>query len=590
MKPAWLEQMDELRAGRNRCLVLDGNTSDKVYFSDSQLPPMPLKNFLASYLGREGYAVAQYSLANGLEEMRPPLQEKNPPKGPFGSLPNGLSPEQVLAHATRWLRNPDQNVALILDYADHLAPISNGMNAMFGQVQLAALETLHAWGMDESIRRTQNLVLLVTYEGQVSELLLRGGVGYKLVHVGLPNEEQRREFIEALAGRLSINLNENGRIPAAQLARVTSGLPYVEIEELMHGTAMRGLALDHDHIRERKSAVIDQLCRGLLEVHEPKHGFDKIGGLCHVKDELNRVIRSIRLNPASATAAVLMVGVPGCGKSFVVQALAYELGYPCLAMRNVREGLVGSSERNLERVLSVAETLAPCIIWQDEIDQAFGQRNTGQTMDAGTSERMMARLWEFMGGMKHRGKILWVGTSNRPDILDSALLDRFQLVIPFVHPTPSEVAMLLPHLADQVGRKVAPEVRCRDLAAMPELANPTVRGIQEVVARAGALSDEDGGVAGSEIGQAHFEEAILDYKPNYDPLQHEFIALNAVRMASFKSVLPWLSRKGLRPGAEIPNYLQNLVDSKGTLDDLALSRRLTELAAQLQVQQRMRQF
>jgi hypothetical protein len=592
MKPAWLEQFDEMRAGKSRCFVFDGNTADKVYYPESTIPPIPLKYFLAAHLAGEGYAVAQCSLANGFEEMRPPSQEKNPPKSPFSSLPENLPPDQVLAHATRWLRNPDHRVCLILDYSDHMAPASNGMNAMVSQMQLAMIEVMHSWGMDESIRRTKNLILLISYESQINELLLRAGVGYKLINIALPGEPARADYIGALWSRLGLqNMPEQPSLTPQELARVTSGLPHVEIEELLHATAARKVALDHERIRERKAAVIHQLCRGLLEVHEPRHGFEKVSGLAHAKEELGRVARSIRLDSQSAAAGILLVGVPGCGKSFLVKALAYELGYPCLAMRTVREGLVGASERNLERVLSVAEALAPCLIWQDEIDQMFGQRNTGQSMDAGTSERMMGRLWEFMGGMNHRGKILWVGTSNRPDVLDSALLDRLQLVIPFLHPTPSEAAALLPALAEQLGRRLSEDVRCTEIAALPSLQNPTVRGLQEVVARASSLMDDDTGISGSPIGHSHLEEAALDYKPNYDRLQHEFIALNAIRMASFSSLLPWRSRQGLRNGAEFPSYLKGIVDaSTGAVDDQALNHRMNELAHQLQYQQRVRQF
>ncbi|MGA2262115.1 MAG: ATP-binding protein [Acidobacteriota bacterium] len=592
MKPGWLEQLDEARAGKTRGYVLDGNTADRVHYPESGLPPIPVKYFLAAYLAREGYAVGQYSLANGFEEMRPPSRERNPVKSPFASLPNNLPPDQVLAHATRWLRNPDHKVALILDYADHMAPSSNGMNAMVGQVQLAMLEVMHAWGMDESIRITPNLVFLLSYESQVSDLLLRGGVGYKMLTIPLPNEVQRQDYIQALSARLGVlQENEGAEMSAKEMARVTSGLPHVEIEELLYRSATRKLPLDLETVRERKAAVINQLCHGLLDVHEPKFGFEGVSGLDHAKDELGRLVRTIKVDPQTATAALLLVGVPGCGKSFLVQALARELGYPCLAMRTIREGLVGASERNLERVLGVAETLSPCLIWQDEIDQMLGKRNTGQSMDAGTSERMMGRIWEFMGSMKHRGRILWVGTSNRPDVLDSALLDRFQLVIPFLHPTPSEVNALLPVLAAQVGRTISSEARCGVIAQLPTLQNPTVRSLQEVVARAGVLMDVDMGQSGSPIDHAHLEEAARDFKPNYNPMQHEFIALNALRMASFSSVLPWRSRKGLRTNAEIQHYLEGMVDMQsGELDYEKLNRRMSELAVALQVEQHSRRF
>ena len=593
MKPNWLSQFEEYRQGRSRGFVLDGNTADKVFSEESGLRAIPLRYFLAAQLNRDGYAVGCLSFANGFEEMRPPTGVPAGAKSPFQNLPNNLPLEQILAHATRWLRNDQHKVALILDYADHMTPASNGMNAMANPTQLAAIEIIHSWGLDETIRRTKNLVFLISYESQISELLLRSGVGYKLLNLTLPNVEEREAYLQHLSTEPEIGegLHAAEGLPVSELARLTSGLPLVEIEELALAAALRRAPLDRESIRERKAAVIHQLCQGLLEVHEPRYGFDAVSGLAHAKEELRRLVHTIQVSPASATAALLLVGVPGCGKSFLVQALAYELGYPCLAMRLVRDSWVGSSERNLERVLAVAETLAPCLIWQDEIDQVLGQRNTGQSMDAGTSERMMGRIWEFMGSMKHRGKILWVGTSNRPDVLDSALLDRFQLVIPFLHPTPSETEELLPALALQLGRQLASGVNCRTVAHAPTLQQPTVRALQEVVARAATLVAVDTGSPDAPIDQAHLEEAAYDYKPNYDRLQHQFIALNALRMTSFSSLLPWRSRAGLREGAEIPDYMEGLVDpASGELNQASLLRRLGEIAAALHQQQRFRQF
>lgn len=260
-------------------------------------------------------------------------------------------------------------------------------------------------------------------------------------------------------------------------------------------------------------------------------------------------------------------------------------------MRNIRQALVGASEQNLEKVLWVVETLSPCVMWMDEIDQVLGQRNTGQSMDAGTSERMMGRIWEFMGSMKHRGRILWVGTSNRPDVLDSALLDRFQLVIPFLHPTPGEVAELVPALAQQLGRSLADDVNTVEIGHIDTLQQPTVRALQEVVARAGMLTDLDAGEIDLPIDQAHLLESAHDYKPNYNPLQHRFIALNALKMTSFTSVQPWCDRQGLRQGAEIPGYLVGMVDlTNGRLNQEALNQELDRIARLLYNEQAARRF
>jgi len=94
---------------------------------------------------------------------------------------------------------------------------------------------------------------------------------------------------------------------------------------------------------------------------------------------------------------------------------------------------VGQSERNLEQVLEVARSLEPVVIFVDEIDQAFSNRR-GMNADGGVEQRLLARLLEFMDDKHNLGKVIWIAASNRPDLIDEALLSRFKLRIPFLLP------------------------------------------------------------------------------------------------------------------------------------------------------------
>ena len=174
-----------------------------------------------------------------------------------------------------------------------------------------------------------------------------------------------------------------------------------------------------------------------------------------------------------------------------------------------------------------------------EIDQGIGQRGTGQSGDSGTTNRMSQRFWEALGSSeKNRGRNLWIGTSNRPDLLDTAMLDRFQVVVPFLHPTPDEVTSLLPVLALQIKRQFDGDVGLQEIAYMPNLYLPTVRALIEVVTSAAQRADYETGIVNSPIAQRHIHTAAMDYKATYDVLQHEYIALKAVEMVSFSSFFP----------------------------------------------------
>jgi transitional endoplasmic reticulum ATPase len=588
-KPQWFGKWEEARQSHTRGFILVYNTNDLVYAPDSGIPPCLLKFFIAQYLAREGYVVAGFSLAQGLHPLNP-LDNRRFPV----SVTNPRDPQSVLEALTAALRRRDPKMAVILDYADHLAPAAQGMNAVLSPVHLHALETLHMWGTDDAIRSTDNLVLLISHENQLNELLMRNGSGYRVIPVDLPDETEREAFIRFLLHLRSRGRDEFGALGDGltpdELARITGGLRYRDLEELFRLAAARGTPLSRGMVRDRKAEAIRQLAHNLLEVYEPTYGFDQVAGVRHAVEYFEVLKWRLRSGDSSVPQAILLAGVPGCGKSFLILALAKELGFPCLAMRNIRERWVGASERNLELVLWVAETLAPCLIWMDELDQVLGQRGTGTSADAGTSERLLARIWEFMGSMRHRGRILWIATTNRPDLLDAATLDRFQVVIPFIHPSPSEVAELLPLLARQVGRVLADDVDPRDIALSPNLREPTVRALQEVVAMAGTWADLEAGQVGSPIRHRHLKEAALDFKPNYNPLLHQFIALTAISMTSFQSLLPWRRGRGWREGYELPGYLRDLVDAEtGDVRLGELQERLNRLRAQLFTDRILRQ-
>jgi len=589
MKPSWLDRFDRVRAGRDRGIIFERNTADLVYYPESGIPPCRLKLFLAQLLAPHGYRVASFSLAHGLQELRPPStshDEHSNASGPFASIREARDQRQVLDHLSRILRRREEKVALILDYADDIVPSAQGMTAILNPDQVHAREMLHSWGTDDGIRGTDNLFILISYEGQISDLLTRGGSGFQRITIDLPSLPERGSFIEFLCslraerrrtdiGELAPNLTPD------ELARITSGVPYTEIEDLFRHAAAVSKPVDREMVRERKARAIDQLCRGMVQVHEPLIGFESVKGLRHAVEHLRALVPLFRSGSRSVPRGILLIGVPGCGKSHLVLAFAKELGFPCLAMRMVREGLVGASERNLEQVLWVAANLKPCLIWMEEIDQVLGRRGGGQSLSGGVEERLMGRIWEFMGDDSNRG-VYWIATSNRPDLLDPATLDRFQRVVPFLHPTPTEVAELLPTVANQVGRKLADDVDVSEIAHLPSLRNPTVRALQEIVGMAGTWADQDNGQPDSPVTREQLRAAVLDFKPNYDPDQHQFIALTAIQMTPSTSLLPWMGRNGKRPDAELPDYLDGIVDHQtGGIDHAALNNRLHELALRL---------
>jgi hypothetical protein len=155
---------------------------------------------------------------------------------------------------------------------------------------------------------------------------------------------------------------------------------------------------------------------GLVEVIEVKPNLDDIGGL----DALKRWLSQRR--PAFGAAArdyglpvpkgLLIVGIPGTGKSLTAKATASVLQLPLLRldMGRVFGGIVGRSEANLRSVIRTAEAIAPCVLWIDEIEKGFGGSTGSGSSDGGTSSRVFG---SFLSWMQEKEKpVFVVATAN----------------------------------------------------------------------------------------------------------------------------------------------------------------------------------
>lgn len=586
MKPSVISQIEEgIKSGKT-AFILEWNTNDRQLYIEEGIYPTSLHLSLAMYFGKKGYHCGLYSQGmGGIHEITPP-----------GSAATGASPfrqqggNQPLHLFTPVLRRNDTKVVLFVQYADLLAPTSEG-SVFLQPEQQVILETLHRWGSDDAIKQAQNIVILISYEGGVNSLLTRSGV-YQPIQIALPNEATRQEFINLM---LSTTKEGNKRYASLEdgfnpeeMSRTSNGLRLTDIESLFR--AKSDSAIGRKDIQGVKSNTIREMAGGLVEVIEPQEGFESIAGLPSVKEYFQFLKWMFQNGSPAVPYAMILAGVPGSGKSKLCGTLAKELNLPLLILRNLHGPFVGQSEANLERVLRIVESMSPCVIVIEEIDQSIGQRGTGASGDSGTTNRMSQRFWEALGSsQKNRGKNLWIGTSNRPDLLDTAMLDRFQVILPFLHPTPNEVTGLIPVLARQVQRELAPDVDLNYISHLPNLYLPTVRGLIEVISVAAQRADYESGKIGSLMNQKHLIEAALDYKITYDPAQHEHIALKAVEMVSFSSLLPWMSFNGKRADAEIPAYLESMVDREtGYIDVSKLSERIRGLEQVLYSQKMMR--
>lgn len=165
---------------------------------------------------------------------------------------------------------------------------------------------------------------------------------------------------------------------------------------------------------------------GLLEYFHPIEYLTNVGGLDNLKEWIHKrgqaysdEARNFGLN---IPRGVLLLGVPGCGKSLTAKAIANEWKFPLLRfdLGKVFGGIVGESERNIRYALDVAKTISPCVLWIDEIEKGLsGSQSSGRT-DGGTSARVFGTFLTWMQEKKE--PVFVVATANDISSLPPELL------------------------------------------------------------------------------------------------------------------------------------------------------------------------
>ncbi|RYX90988.1 AAA family ATPase, partial [bacterium] len=239
------------------------------------------------------------------------------------------------------------------------------------------------------------------------------------IEIPMPDFDERLEFINHILKNQKVEIE----MSIEQLANITAGLRRIQIESLFRQASKTNQKISYQLIKDKKKGIIEGECFGLVELIEPKHNLDTVGGMFEVKNYLRRIITNIKDgNYNRVPMGIFFVGPMGTGKTFVAEAFAGECGLTCLKLKNFRDKWVGTTEANLEKILNMVKALGSVLIIMDEVDRALGGGN--DEGDSGTSSRVYARIKEFMSDTTNRGKILWLIMSNRPDKLDIDLMNK----------------------------------------------------------------------------------------------------------------------------------------------------------------------
>lgn len=226
---------------------------------------------------------------------------------------------------------------------------------------------------------------------------------FVVIDHALPDREQLLAIVRELTGEQPQDLPTGDDL--TRVLDAAAGLTRYEAEGAFALSLARHNAVQPQTVWELKAQTLRK--NNLLTLHSGNERFTDLGGLANLKEFCRRALNS---GQAVRAKGVLLLGVPGTGKSAFARALGNETGRPTLTLDvgALMGSLVGQTEQNIRQALRVADAMAPCVLFCDELEKALS--GVGGNGDSGVSTRLFGTLLTWLA--EHESDVFFVGTAN----------------------------------------------------------------------------------------------------------------------------------------------------------------------------------
>lgn len=265
-----------------------------------------------------------------------------------------------------------------------------------------------------------------------------------IVNWDLPTKEQIEQHIrnECIVPLVAKSGKEFTDEEVNKICTSLQGLSLVEINDAIAVCFTEKKTLDPHRLMQQKKQII--LRSDILEYIESNNTMDDLGGLNnlkkYIKDHANSASKSAIEFGVDPLKGIVLVGIPGSGKSASAKAIGNSWGIPTLRLDvgKVMAGLVGASEKRMRSAIQQAKAVAPCVLWVDEIEKALSGTKSSNFSDGGTLSRVFGTLLtEMEEGLNGAGVVI-VATANDISMLPPELIRRFSETFYVGLPTESE--------------------------------------------------------------------------------------------------------------------------------------------------------
>jgi len=436
-----------------------------------------------------------------------------------------------------------QKNAPAIIFIDEIDAIAPKRDEVVGEVERRVVAQLLAL-MDGLKERGNVIVIAATNRpNAVDPALRRPGRFDREIEIPLPDKQGRLEILQIHTRNMPLAKD----VDLEKLAEITHGYTGADLAALVREAAMHALRrylpeidLSQDRIppevlekmevtmKDFLAAFKEIVPSGMREIYVevPEVRWSDVGGLEDVKQELREAVEWPLKHPEAfkrigirPPKGILLFGPPGCGKTLIAKAVATESGANFIAIRGpeVLSKWVGESEKAIREIFRKARQYAPAIVFFDEIDAIAPAR--GFSGDSHVIERVVSQLLTEMDGIVRLDNVIVIAATNRPDILDPALLrpGRFDKII-YVPPPDrnSRLKILLIHT------KRMPLAEDVDLEYLADITEGYSGADLEHLVREAAMIALREDINTRFVRMRHFKEALKKVKPSITPEMARF--------------------------------------------------------------------
>lgn len=334
---------------------------------------------------------------------------------------------------------------IFIDEIDSIAPKREEVSGDVEKRVVSQLLTL----MDGLASRGKVVVIGATNRPDALDpALRRPGRFDREIEIGIPDKTGRSDILQIHTRGMPLTED----VDLESLSKVTHGFVGADLEAVCKEAAIRAVRRILPEINMEQSkipietlnkikikgtdfqdALKDVQPSALREVHvqRPNVLWTDVGGLAEVKEELTEAIEwplkhTDLFNQADIQPpkGLLLYGPPGTGKTMIAKAVATtsEANFISIKGPELLSKWVGESEKGVREVFRKARQASPCIVFFDELDSVAPRRSGGDSGDANVTQRIVSQLLTEMDGLEDLRGVVVIGATNRPDIIDEALL------------------------------------------------------------------------------------------------------------------------------------------------------------------------